>query len=173
MRKVLLSLFLLLGLTSLATAKELKIAVIDMQQAVRQSQAGQEAMVKLQEKFDTLRKKLQAKEEEIKKFKQELERKAPLLSPEARQEKERQYQKMLRELQAQREDAQYEMRQAEQKALQPILKDLQQVVKQMAEKEGYDLILVKNGPWIYWASPAMDITEHVVKLYDQYRREKK
>ena len=173
MRKICLTLVLFFCLTSLATAKGLKIAVIDMQRVVRQSQAGQEALVKLQEKFDTLKQQLQAKEKEIKKFKQDLEKKAPLLSPEARQEKERQYQKMLREFKAQQEDAQYEMRQAEQNALQPILKDLQQVVKQMAEKEGYDLILEKKMPGVYWASPAIDITDHVVELYNQYRQQQK
>ncbi len=173
MRKIFLSVLIILCLASLAMAKELKIGVVDLQQVVRRSEAGKEALAKLQKKFETLRQQLQNKEQELKRFKDDLEKKAPLLSPEARQEKERQYQKMLREFQAQREDAQYEMRQAEQKALQPILKDLEQVVKQMAEKEGYDLILEKKMPGVYWTSPAIDLTDHIVELYNQYRKTKK
>ncbi len=175
MKRNILALLLLFfwGITPLAHAKTLKIAVIDMQAVVRQSQAGQQALVKLQQKFDTLKQKLQKKESEIKKLKQELEKKAPLLSPEARQEKERQYQKMLREYQAQREDAQFEMRQAEQEALKPILKDLRHVVKDMAKKEGYDLILEKNMPGVYWASPQLDLTKHVIELYNQYLQRQK
>ncbi len=173
MKKILVSMLIVLFLAPLAMAKELKIGVVDLQKVVRQSEAGKEALAKLQKKFETLRQQLQAKEQELKKFKDDLEKKAPLLSPEARQEKERQYQKMLREFQAQREDAQYEMRQAEQKALQPILKDLEQVVKQMAEKEGYDLILEKKMPGVYWTSPAIDLTDHIVELYNQYRKSKK
>ncbi len=173
MRKIFLSVFIILCLAPLAMAKELKIGVVDLQQVVRRSEAGKEALAKLQKKFETLRQQLQNKEQELKRFKDDLEKKAPLLSPEARQEKERQYQKMLREFQAQREDAQYEMRQAEQKALQPILKDLEQVVKQMAEKEGYDLILEKKMPGVYWTSPAIDLTDHIVELYNQYRKTKK
>ena len=161
--------FLLVGFSS-ALAKELKIAVIDLQQVVRKSEAGQEALAKLQAKFDTLKKQLEAKEEELRKFKEDLEKKAPLLSPEVRQEKERQYQKMLREYQAQREDAQYEMKQAEQKALQPIMQDLEKIVKEMAKKEGYDLLLEKRMPGVYWTSPQIDITEHVIELYNQYRK---
>jgi outer membrane protein len=157
-------------LTSLVQAKEVKIAVIDLQQVVRKSEAGQEALKKLQAKFDALKKQLEAKEEELRRFKEDLEKKAPLLSPEARQEKEREYQKMLREYQAQREDAQYEMKQAEQKALQPIMHDLEKVVKEMAQKEGYDLLLEKRMPGLYWASPEIDLTEHVIELYNQYRR---
>ncbi len=173
MKKILLSIITVFLLTNFVMAKELRIGVVDLQEVVRSSEAGKEALAKLQKKFDTLRQQLQAKEEELRKFKEELERKAPLLSIEARQEKERQYQKMLREYQAQREDAQYEMRQAEQKALQPILKDLEQVVKQMAEKEGYDIILEKKMPGIYWVSPSIDLTDHVVELYNQYQKTKK
>ncbi|NPB08982.1 MAG: OmpH family outer membrane protein [Thermodesulfobacteria bacterium] len=171
MRKFLvLGVLLLVLLVSGAQAGEVKIAVLDLQQVVRKSEAGQAALAKLQQKFETLQKKLKAREDELRKFKEELEKKAPLLSPEARQEKEREYQKMLREYQAEREDAQFEMKQAEQKALQPIMKDLEKVVKDMAKREGYDLILEKRMPGIYWTSPAIDITDHVVELYNQYKK---
>ncbi len=153
-------------------AAEIKIGVIDLQLVVRKSEAGQKALKELQAKFEVLKKKLQAKEEELRKFKEDLEKKAPLLSPDVRQEKERQYQKMLREYQAQREDAQYEMKQAEEKALQPIMKDLEKVVKEMAQKEGYDLILEKRIPGVYWTSKRIDLTDHVVELYNQYYRSK-
>ncbi len=172
MRKtILFTLFFLLWGIGVQAA-EVKIAVIDLQAVVRKSEAGQKALKKLQAKFEALKKKLQAKEEELRKFKEDLEKKAPLLSPDVRQEKERQYQKMLREYQAQREDAQYEMKQAEEKALQPIMKDLEKVVKQMAQKEGYDLILEKRMPGIYWTSEKIEITDHVVELYNQYYRSK-
>ncbi len=151
---------------------EVKIAVIDLQAVVRKSEAGQEALKKLQAKFETLRQKLQAKEEELRKFKEELEKKAPLLSPDVRQQKEREYQKMLREYQAQREDAQFEMKQAEEKALQPIMKDLEKIVKEMAKKEGYDVILEKRMPGVYWTSQQIEITDHVVKLYNDYYHQK-
>ena len=171
MKRIVLLCFLwVLCLTAGLQAKELKIAVIDLQQVVRKSEAGQQALAKLQAKFDTLKKQLEAKEAELRKFKEDLEKKAPLLSPEAREEKEREYQKMLREYQAQREDAQYEMKQAEQKALQPIMKDLEKVVKKMAQDEGYDLLLEKRMPGVYWTSPSIDITDHIVELYNQYRR---
>ncbi len=173
MKEVLLAILSIFFLSNLTMAKELKIGVVDLQQVVRSSEAGKEALTRLQKKFDTLRQQLQAKEEELKKFKEDIEKKAPLLSIEARQEKERLYQKMLREYQAQREDAQYEMRQAEQKALKPILKDLEQVVKKMAEKEKYDLIIEKNMPGVYWASPSIDLTDHIVELYNQYQKNKK
>ena len=173
MRRLVLVFLALILLASGALAAEVKVAVIDLQAVVRKSDAGQKALKELQAKFEALKKKLQAKEEEIRKFKEDLEKKAPLLSPDVRQEKERQYQKMLREYQAEREDAQFEMKQAEEKALQPIMKDLEKVVKDMAKKEGYDLILEKRMPGIYWTSERIEITDHVVELYNQYHRSQK
>ncbi len=144
-----------------------KIAVIHMQKVVKESKAGQAALKKLNQKFAALQKELQAKEAELKKFKEDLEKKAPLLSPEARQEKEREYQKMLREYKAKREDAQFEIRQAEQKALKPIMKDLRGIVFDYAKKMGFDLILEKNMPGVYYTSDKIEITQKIIELYDQ------
>ncbi len=110
---------------------------------------------------------------EMEAFQQEMQKKAPLLSEEARAEKQREYQKMVREFRAMQEDAQFEMKEAEKKALKPIFKDLEKVIRQMAQKEGYDLILEKNMPGVYWASPRVDITQKVIQLYNQYRQAQK
>ena len=79
---------------------------------------------------------------------------------------------MIREFRAQQEDAQFEMREAEKKALQPIFKELEEVIKEMAQKEGYHLIIEKNMPGIYWTSPEVEITQQVIELYDRYRASK-
>ncbi|OAG27916.1 OmpH family outer membrane protein [Thermodesulfatator autotrophicus] len=167
-RLAVLMIFGIFIFSAVSWAGELKIGVVDIQTVVRSSQAGQEALKKLQAKFEILRAKLQKKEEEIRNFKAELEKKAPLLSPEARKEKEREYQKMLREYQAAREDAQFEMKQEEEKALKPIMQDLDKIIKDMAQKEGYDLILEKRMPGLYWAAKEIDITQHLIELYDKY-----
>ncbi len=169
MKKLLWLVFLWGGLISAGWAKEIKIGVLDLQKVVHSSKAGQEAMSKLQSKFEKLRKQLEGKRQEIEAYKAELEKKASLLSEEARLEKQRELQKMIREFRAQQEDAQFEMKEAEKKALQPIFKDLEKVIKKMAQEEGYDLILEKNMPGLYWVSPEMDITSQVVQRYDQYR----
>ncbi|WP_457755636.1 OmpH family outer membrane protein [Thermodesulfatator indicus] len=172
-RLAILIVFGILLLSTNSWATEAKIGVVDIQTVVRNSQAGQEALKKLQAKFETLKAKLQKKESELRKFKAELEKKAPLLSPEARKEKEREYQKMLREYQAAREDAQFEMKQEEEKALKPIMQDLDKIIKDMAKKEGYDLILEKKMPGLYWASEKIDITKHLIELYNKYWTTKK
>jgi len=147
-------------------AAQVKIAVINMQKVVRKSVAGQKAMEKLNNKFESLQKQLRAKQNELKAFKEDLEKKGPLMNEDAKAEKEREYKKALRDFKDQSDDAQFEMRQAESKSMEPVLKELEKVVTRIGEEGGYTLILEKNMPGIYFNASNVDITDEVIKAYD-------
>jgi len=147
-------------------AAQVKIAVINMQKVVRKSVAGQKAMEKLNNKFESLQKQLRAKQDELKAFKEDLEKKGPLMNEDAKAEKEREYKKALRDFKDQSDDAQFEMRQAESKSMEPVLKELEKVVTRIGEEGGYTLILEKNMPGIYFNASNVDITDEVIKAYD-------
>ena len=146
--------------------QQVKIAVINMQKVVRKSIAGQRAMETLNKKFESLKEKLRAEQDEIKAFKEDLEKKGPLMNEAARAEKEREYKKALRDFKDQSDDAQFEMRQAENKKMEPILKELEKVVNRIGEEGGYTLILENNMPGIYFIDSDVDITNEVIKAYD-------
>ena len=145
---------------------QVKIAVINMQKVVRKSVAGQKAMEKLNKKFESLQKKLKAKQDELKAFKEDLGKKGPLMNENAKAEKEREYKKALRDFKDQSDDAQFEMRQAESKSMEPVLKELEKVVTRIGDEGGYTLILEKNMPGIYFNASNVDITDEVIKAYD-------
>jgi len=84
----------------------------------------------------------------------------------ARAEKEREYKKALRDFKDQSDDAQFEMRQAENKRMEPILKELEKVVIRIGKEGGYTLILENNMPGIYFIDSGIDITNEVIKAYD-------
>ncbi len=158
--------FLLLGVR-IGLCKDLKIAVVDIQRVVRESRAGRDAMKVLQAKFERFKQDLEKKKRELERFKQELERRATLLSEEARMEEQRRYSKMLKELKEAEEEAQYELQREEKRLLKPILKKLEEVLKEFAEREGFDLILDKNTPGLYWVSERVDITQRLLKLFNE------
>lgn len=146
---------------------EQKIAVINMQKVVKQSEKGKAATAELEKKFESLRKELQAEQDRIKAFKEETEKKAALLSDEAKAQKEMEYRKMLRDFKDASENAQFQMKQAEAKVMEPLLKSLEKVVNSVAEAGGYTIILESNMPGLYYFSPTIDITAEVIKAYDQ------
>lgn len=146
---------------------QVKIAVINMRKVVRQSKAGQKATEELNKKFEALQRTLQAKQDAIKAFKEDAEKKAPLMSEEAKADKAREYNKLLREFKEQSDDAQFEMRQAEAKIMEPILKVLENIINRIGETNGYTLILEHDMPGLYYVAPTVDITDAVIKAYDE------
>ena len=50
--------------------------------------------------------------------------------------------------------------------MEPVLKELEKVVTHIGEEGGYTLILEKNMPGIYFNASEVDITDEVIKAYD-------
>jgi outer membrane protein len=146
----------------------IKIGVIDLKKIVKQSLYGKSVMEKLQQKYESLSKKIREKFKELEKLKNEIETKSSLWSESVRQEKQRFYQKKLRDLKALQEDSQYEMKNLEKKLLEPVFAELEKVIKDFVKRKHYDLILEKNQPGLYYASPKVDLTSKIIKLFDEY-----
>ena len=145
---------------------ETKVAVITMQKVIKESKGGKAATAQLEKKFKNLQAGLKKKQDDIKVFKEDMDKKMPLLSDEAKAEKEREYKKLLRELKEKTDDAQFEMRKLEASVMEPILKELENVIKDFAKNKAYSIILEYNMPGIYYAAPQIDITDEVIKIYD-------
>ena len=146
----------------------IKIGVIDVKKVINNSKYGQEVMKKLQKKYDELSAKIRAKTKELEALKQEIEKKSSLWSQEVKDKKQAEYQKLLRELRSMQEDAQFEMQQYEKELLDPVFKKLEAVLKDFVEKEGYDLILEKHQPGLYYVSPKIDLTSKITEIFNKY-----
>ncbi len=147
-------------------ASDMKIGVINMQQVVRGSKAGKDAMAKLQKKFEKVQKSLKAKQDKLKKLKKEFDQKASLMNEESRIKKQRQLQRKFAEYKQDEEDAKVEMQQEEAKLMEPIVKKLEKVVAKIGKEEKFTLILEKNMPGMYYISPNIDITQKVIKKFN-------
>lgn len=147
-------------------AENIKIGVINMQQVVRGSKAGKQAMAKLQKKFEKVQKDLKAKQDKLKKLKKEFDQKASLMNEESRIKQQRKLQRKLAEYRQDEEDAKVEMQQEEAKLMEPIVKKLEKVVTKIGKEENFTMILEKNMPGMYYISPKIDITQMVIKKFN-------
>ncbi len=147
-------------------ADSIKIGVINMQQVVRGSKAGKQAMAKLQKKFEKVQKELKAKQDKLKKLKKEFDQKASLMNEESRIKQQRKLQRKLAEYRQDEEDAKVEMQQEEAKLMEPIVKKLEKVVTKIGKDENFTMILEKNMPGMYYMSPKIDITQMVIKKFN-------
>ncbi len=163
---------LLLAGTANRAAAEMKIGVVDLQKAMELSEEGGKAKALFQKKVERIQKDLKAKQDELAKLKEDLERQSVLLSEEARLEKQSSYQNSLKEFKRLYEDAQDELRREDAKLSERIIKELRKVIDGYGKKEGFDLILEKNQSAVLYRSSKLDITSDIIKLYNESKRGK-
>ena len=142
-----------------------KIAYVDLQRALEETEDGKKAKAKLKSDFDRKQKELDDKQEELKKMKDELDKKLPLMKPEAAQAEQKKFQDRFVELQQTYARLQKDLAGKEQEATAGIFRKLQNVVAQLSEKNNFDVVLEKNSAVVYGKS-SLDITNEVIRTYN-------
>jgi outer membrane protein len=155
-----------------AALAETKIAVVDLQRALEETDDGKKAKAKLKADFDRKQKELDDKQEELKKMKEDLDKKLPLMKAEAAQAEQKKFQDRFVELQGIYARLQKDLAGKEQEATAGIFRGLQGVVGQISEREHFDVVLEKNSA-VVWGKPSLDITNEVIRLYNSSGAQKK
>jgi outer membrane protein len=161
---------ILLGWFGSVWAADLKIAYVDIQKAVNESNAGKDAKKLITKDVEKFQGQIADKQKVLQTMKESLEKQAPMLNPDARATREKEYQNKLREFQRWGEDTQNEINQKRMEMERNISIGLQKVIQKVGADEGYTLILEKNESIVLFVSRALDITDRVIKAYDAQKR---
>jgi len=151
-------------------AEPVKIAYVDMQKALNVCEAGKEAKKQITLEVEKMQKTFAAKQREVEKLKEDLEKRGSVLNENVRREKERDYQAKLRDLQRLQRDYEEDLRRKDRELTEHILKNLEAIVKKLGEEGKYTLILERNQPAIVYISNALDLTDEVIKISDQKQK---
>jgi outer membrane protein len=144
-----------------------RIAYIDVQRILARSSAGVAAREQLEKDKAAMQKDVDGKRGEVEKLREELEKKGALLSADARKEKQDTLERKVRDLRRQVDDFRAELERKEQGLLQKVLVDVSGVVERVGKQKGLLLIVEKRGAGVIYGSPEADITEEVIKAFDQ------
>lgn len=148
-------------------AKELKIAVVDMQKALITVKAGKKAQSRLKKQIDQKQKNIQKKEQKLKTDLDNFQKQSPVLSESKRQERTAALQKRIVEFQQEKAKTQFELQKKEKDMTGPIIEKLKKIVSQFSKKKGYDLVLEKNETGVLFSSNSVnDVTTEVIKTFD-------
>jgi len=160
----------LFGFLGSALAADLKVAYVDIQKAVNESNAGKDAKKAITKEVEKFQRLIGDKQKELQTMKESLEKQAPMLTPDARATREKDYQNKLREFQRWGEDTQNEINQKRMEIERNISMGLLKVIQKVGAEEGYTLILEKNETIVLFASKTIDITDRVIKAYDGQKK---
>jgi outer membrane protein len=153
---------------ALAAEKD-KIRVVDMQKFQSKSRSFQRAAATLRGKLNTQQKKLDEEKRKIIKMEEEIQKQSMVLSLDAREDKKRELARKKLYYKYLFEDFKQEVKNAEIEATKRVSKELEKVVQGIADKEGYILIFEKRTIGLIYYDDSLDITDQVIKAYDELK----
>ncbi len=165
MRKgLILGVVLLLVAVAIPARAEVKLAYVDIQRALNECQAGKKARTSIRADAERAQAKLQKEQAAVQALKDELDKKGMLMPPDQRQNLEDELGRKMRGFQDDVKNERDELRQKDNEVTGAIVRDLATVVRQLGEKNGYTMVMEKNG--LLWGIPSADITDEVIRAYD-------
>ncbi|MBF0286229.1 MAG: OmpH family outer membrane protein [SAR324 cluster bacterium] len=156
------------------TAAPFKIAVVDLNRSLNESEAGIRSKNLLEAEGRQKQQELKIEQDELRKNAQEL-RDNMLLKPEAKQQKESALKQQEQSLVQKSRRFEQELRQKERQFTEKIFKELKAVIRTVAKKDKFDLVLEKNAAEIilYMNNTTTDLTEKVIDHYNSLKSSKK
>jgi outer membrane protein len=170
-RSILLAGILAVIFAGTALAAEIKIGVIEPQKVLDSTKNGKKIKDSLQEYVKSRQKIIDLEEEELKKMEEDLVKQSAVLSADAKKEKEETFRKRMMEYQRKVGQLNQEVQNRKKEVLEDFNKSLEQIVKAIADREKFSLIVEKGdngaGALVIYSHPSLDLTDRVIKELDR------
>jgi outer membrane protein len=160
------------GVAARAAQADDKIAFVDLQRALEETNDGKAAKNKLKADFDKKQQELDAKQEELKKMKEDFDKKSSLMKEDAKIKMQQDMGQRLQQLQETYARLQGDLQKKEAEATRGILAKLASVVQKIAERDSFVMVLERSSSVVY-GKPALDITNEVIRTYNSQNGSKK
>lgn len=167
---------LLIGAAQSAHAQQaIKIGYVDYYRVINESVEGRKANDRLESEFEPIKNDLKAREDSLMKLEQEIKRQKDVLSKDTLREKADELQIKLKSYYREKREAQERFSVRNKELLKPLLIKLKEVVAEVGKKGNYTLIFENSSESndlaaiqtnIIYASPAIDITDEVLKEFN-------
>lgn len=144
-----------------------RVGLIDLQKCLKESKEGQKIFQILKKKKDDLQRRLDTRQRELLELRKELDKQAMMLSLDAQEDKKKTIERKTRELEYLYKDLNEEMVRAQGKEKKRIFKELEKVIEKTGAEGKYILIMEKRTGGVLYCSESIDITDQVIKAYDQ------
>ena len=156
------TLAVLVSLSGKTVAAQVKVAVVDVQRAVMQTEEGLRAQATLKKIFDSRQQEINKKQVELQKQKEEIDKQSRVLSQQALQKKVEDWQKQMGELQGTFVEYNKELEKKQKELTDPIFERVIGAIKRLAGTDGYDLVV--DRATVAFSRSDLDLTDRVIQL---------
>ncbi len=154
-----------LALVPALAAAEQKIGFVDLHRALNEVDEGKAATALLKRDFDEKQRQLDGKKAEFDKLQADLEKQAVVMSDAAKKERANELDRRARELQGLFVQLQKDLSDRERDATKGIYERMAVIVREIAEAEGFSIVLEKGAGVIY-APTSLDLTNELIRKYN-------
>jgi outer membrane protein len=148
-------------------AQTTRIAVVDLQRALNETEDGRRAKARLKRLFEKRQQQLDKTQNSLKAQKEQIEQLIASKAPQKTiQERAATYQKALIELQSTYMEYQRELAEQEGTLTREIIARMERILRRIGQSEGYTLIVERNEGGVVWVPSNLDLTDQVIQRYN-------
>ncbi len=159
--------------TSAQTPVASRVGFVDIQRVLARSAAGMAAREQLEKEKAVMQKQVDTQRGELEKMRDDLEKKGQLLSADTRREKQEQLERKVRDARRLVDDLQSTLQKKEEAMLAKVLQDVSGLIQKVGKEKGYALVLERQRSSILYASSEADLTDDVIRAYDDESKKAK
>jgi outer membrane protein len=146
-------------------AGQMKVAVVDTQRAVMETEDGLRMQATLKKVFDSRQRELDRKQEELQKERDDIEKQRDVLSKTALAKRVDKWQREMVNLQTVFVEYNKELQKKQSELTQPIFQKAMGIIRRLATQDGYDVVVDKQA--VPYVRSDLDLTDKVIQLYNQ------
>jgi outer membrane protein len=156
----------LVGATG-ADDEPLRIAVVDVNQALNSTDEGKAAREELARKQREAEARVQPRIERFKELQEELKSKKFVLSEEALYQRQLDLIELKNEIESDMKELEGKFKVDEERIVGPLRKKMIDVVQGIGREQGFTLIVERASPGLLYSREALDITDAVIELFNK------
>jgi len=156
----------LLVVASPVAAEELKIGVVDIDQALAATDDGKAARDEFERKLREGEGQLKPMADQLKAMFEEVEQKQFVLSEDAIRKKRLEVAELQNKIENRKREIEGQLQVDRERLLGPILEKLDSIITELGRTGGYSMIVRRGTPGIVYTREALDITDQVVQAYN-------
>jgi outer membrane protein len=141
-----------------------KIAVVDTQRAIMETEDGLRAQATLKKLFDSRQRELDKKQNELQKEREDIEKQRGVLSQQALQSRVEKWQREMAQIQTVFVDYNRELQKKQNELTQPIFQKAMGIIRRLATQEGFDVVVDKQA--VPYVRSDLDLTDRVITMYN-------
>ncbi len=152
------------------TATGTKLGTINVEQAIFATNEGQRDFETLSKKLEPKQTELKGQNDEVEALKKQLNTQSDKLNDDSRATLVKQIEQKQKSLERQVQDARDDAQGQQNEIAQRILQKMGPMLVKYAAENGYGVLIDTSNPWpngpVMWSGPSVDITKPVVDLYN-------